>query len=117
MKESIGIILTAGAQEKTKGGHRIEPDIEGKIRSHPLFFDFVEGKLDKLIVTGGQPVYGDAVASHYARYLNRKRIIANPRLPEVVAVTSGLETGSDLKAVADILNKEDQITIGSSGYH
>src|SRR3989344_2975642 len=117
MTERIGIILTAGVQEKTRGGYRVEPDLEGKIRSLLALQDLKLGAVDRLIVTGGQPVFGKGVAEHYASYLNRKLSAINLDLPQVQAVTDVIETESDLKAVSEFIKKDDRVIIYSSAYH
>ena len=103
MSERIGVILTAGVQKKTRGGDRIEPDLEGKIRLLQALDDLAEGRLDKVVVTGGAVKFGKGEADYYAEYLNRKRQAINPDLPPIQSVTKGIETESDLKAVSALI--------------
>jgi hypothetical protein len=40
-----GIVLTSGSQEKINGGYRLEPDLEGKMRSLAALEDLSKGRI------------------------------------------------------------------------
>jgi len=69
--KTIGILLTAGSQEKLRGGQRIEPDLEGKVRALGALDDLANGKIDRLFVVGGAKAHDRPHAEHYKNFLRR----------------------------------------------
>jgi len=118
--KTIGILLTAGSQEKTRGGYRIEPDLEGKVRALGALDDLAHRQIDRLFVVGGQQSQDRPVSEHYKRFL--KRFINRYNLDEqaIEDLPGGVDTGSDLKKAAEELRNmglDHSLRIYSTSFH
>ncbi|OGD85336.1 hypothetical protein A2164_04565 [Candidatus Curtissbacteria bacterium RBG_13_35_7] len=118
--KAIGILLTAGAVEKVKGGYRIEPNLEGKVRALGALDDLANEQIDTLFVVGGAKSYDKPLARYYKNFL--RRFIKRYNLTEgsIEELPGGVETGSDLKAVIKQLQSlglDKNLRIYSTGFH
>lgn len=115
-KLGVGILLTAGAVKKTQGGERIEPDMEGKIRTLAAIEDLRIGVIRKIMIAGGQPAFAAPLAEIYCNYTRRYGLTDD----QVEIYAAGMETGSDIRGAVQVLateNADDNLVVYSSGYH
>lgn len=119
MSERIGILLTAGAVEKTQGGYRIEPNPEGKIRAVGALDDFVNGRVTKVYVLGGQVMHGEPLSTHYVDYLRRFSQRYAYSRESIQRLPGAVDTTSDLKKATEELPKEEleNAVIYSNKFH
>lgn len=137
MRERVGIVLTAGSDIKRAPvysnpyidddgeriypwSYRLEPDIEGKMRSIAAIDDLVTGKISKIYIAGGAPNYGKPLANIYFEYLNRFVKRYNLRSDQIVEVFGGINTLSDLSETKATLERKKftgDLVLYSSGYH
>ena len=119
MAERIGVLLTAGAQEKTNGGLRIEPDPEGKIRAIGALDDLIKGRITQICVLGGQTMYGQPLSSHYAAYLSRFSHRYGFPEDRIQRLLGAVDTTSDIKRATEELPREEleNAVIYSNEFH
>jgi len=114
-----GIVLTAGSQIKTGGGYRIEPDLEGKMRSLAALQDLATGRIHGILVAGGARNYGRPLAEIYTNYLVPFLNRYNFSPDQIVEVKGGVNTPSDLRKTTRFLRRVDyhgDIILYSSSY-
>lgn len=119
MTERIGILLTAGAVEKTGGGYRIEPNPEGKIRAIGALDDFTNGRISKVYVLGGQVMFGEPLSAPYVDYLKRFSQRYGYSRDLIQRLPGAVDTTSDLKKATEELPKEEirNAVIYSNEFH
>lgn len=126
---TLGVVLTAGSQEKQRGGHRIEPDLEGKLRIIPAIDELSNGQIDRILIAGGAKNYNTPLAHIYLEYakrftgrINRRRNelgLTNIQEDTLIEVKGGIHTASDLAKTKQFILDKDwyaNIKLNSSGY-
>src|SRR3989344_4317767 len=115
----IGLLLTAGLQTKQQS-ERIEPDLEGKVRSLGALHDLVNHHIDHLFIVGGQKLQGKPLAEYNADYLKRFENRYPAVTSRIETLPGGIETGSDLhKAVKTLAgrNLDHNLRVYTTSFH
>lgn len=117
-----GIVLTAGSQKKQSpsGVERIEPDLEGKMRSLSALHDLVGGRIRGILVAGGARNHGIPLARIYKSYLDRFQSHYDLEEDQIVEIKGGVSTPSDLRKTREELKNRQylgDLVVYSSGYH